>query len=612
MARRPLWVLGINAYDHDVAACLLRDGEIAAAVARERITRVKHDSGFFREPVEYVLAAAGIPLERVDLVVRNSYLLPVPDLERILLQSHRPDQLSARERKEARASPLFLAESDRVETCSHHLAHAYSAFAVSPFAEGAVMVVDGVGSHRADVTETVPPADDAHPLAREAESWYRFSGTKLTTVRKVFMGPVKGGLADEFWMLPGLGARYSRVSTYIFGHWNRCGEVMGLAAWGRPGAPPQVVTRDGEITFPDWPLELDRPFLGGGDRAWERSPHRAHREDLARRMQEDLEEALVARARRLYEITRTPNLCLAGGVALNCLANRRILEETPFENLFVTPAAGDDGVALGCACYGHLARGGGKRPPPLESAALGRAYGTREIRAALEKASVRLAARTRRVRDPARAAAGLLARGRIVGWFQGRSEFGPRALGHRSILADPRRPEMKDRVNARVKRRQGFRPFAPAVPLEHAKEYFEGPGESPFMVLAKRVRPAARDRIPAVVHVDGTARVQTVRREAEPLFHALLTAFGERTGIPVLLNTSFNVRGDPIVETPADAVECFLETGLDALVLGDLVVEKRPLGRGLASLFRGLAAFRRTLGSPVLLERTARALLEEE
>jgi carbamoyltransferase len=612
MAGRDLFVLGINGYDHDVSACLLRDGAVVAAIAKERLTRVKHDAGFYQEVVDYCLEAAGIPLERVDLVVRNCYVLPVPELERRLVHQRRDFNLTPREREQALVHPLFLAPPERAATVSHHLAHAYSAFAPSPFRDGVVMVVDGVGSYRSDCTEPVPAGSEAPPLARESESWYRFRDGQIEPLRKYWLQPARGFLNDEFIGMAGLGALYSRVSTYVFGDWDKCGEVMGLAPYGRPGRAPLLsLGADGGLEVPDWTEAMEHPFLGRTDAAWEASPHRAEWEDLALRVQEDLEEVLLARARRLHAETGAENLCIAGGVGLNCVANGRIVAETPFKNVFIQPAAGDDGIALGCALYGHLALRGGQRSFVQSHSFFGRTYGEAEVADAARGAlRVLCASKSRRDDAPARAAA-LLAEGKVIGWFQGGSEFGPRALGHRSILADPRDPGMKDHVNARVKNRQSFRPFAPAVLAERAGEWFEGETESPFMLLAKRVRPEARDRIPAVVHVDNTARVQTVRKEDDPRFHALIEAFAARTGVPVVLNTSFNLRGEPIVETPRDAVEGFLASRLDALVLHDLVLRKRWIHRALFPLVRLLVRSRRTLRSDVLMERVALGVLEK-
>jgi carbamoyltransferase len=305
-------------------------------------------------------------------------------------------------------------------------------------------------------------------------------------------------------------------------------------------------------------------------------------------------------------MTGMENLCLAGGVALNCVANGRIVEETPFRRVFIQPAAGDDGIALGAAWWGRLAVRAGRRPSAQRHSFFGRTADERAIDAAIASPLRVVSASARTVPDVAAAAADLLAAGKVIGWVQGGSEFGPRALGHRSILADPRDASMRDHVNARVKKRQGFRPFAPAVPVEHAEEFFEGTAESPFMLLAKRVKPAAKGRIPAVVHVDGTARVQTVRREDDPLFHALLLAFGARTGVPVLLNTSFNLRGEPIVESPGDAVECFLRSRLDALVLHDRVLEKRFIHALLSRIVGPLAQAAGSLRSEGLRARLAK------
>jgi carbamoyltransferase len=326
-------------------------------------------------------------------------------------------------------------------------------------------------------------------------------------------------------------------------------------------------------------------------------------------VQEDAETVLLERARRLHEETGATNLVMAGGVALNCVANGRIARETPFENVWIQPAAGDDGIAIGAAYYGHLALGGGRRGFVMERPYLGREYSTEEVEAALRPRSVRLAVNREQPADLARATARRLAAGDVVGWFQGRSEFGPRALGNRSILADPRDAAMKDHVNARVKHRQGFRPFAPAVLAERADEIFEGHRESPFMLLAETVRPEWRDRIAATVHVDGSARVQTVREETNPRFYALIRAFADLTGVPVVLNTSFNIRGEPIVEDPFDAVECVLGTGIDVLVLGDFLLRKNASFRLLHPLYRFLSRWRANLRSEAFMERLAEGYL---
>ena len=586
MPKKHVYVLGINAYDHDVSACLLRDGVIAVAITKERITRKKHDTGFYQAVVDYCLAAEGISLDDIELVVRNCYVLPVEDLETRMVSQDVPEVMNDKERIQAAGNPLYLSRSEKVVTISHHLAHAYSAFAACPFDTGVVMVVDGVGNYRCDVDENYPLAD-VNPLARESESYYRFDGSRIETLKKVWLQPVRGFLSDEFYYMPGLGALYSRVSSYIFADWNKCGEVMGLAPYGRPGAiKPLIEIKDGELHIPEWGVEFDKPWLLDREPDWEASASMQHWKDMAWRVQEDTEKVLLERAIRLREATGAKNLCMAGGVALNCVANGRIVREAGYDNVWIQPAAGDDGIAIGCAYYGHLALLKKPRSFVMQHAYLGRQYQAAEMRAAAGRRLVALQTTLTASHDICAQAARLLAQGHVLGWFCGRSEFGPRALGGRSIIADPRTAEMKDKLNKRVKHRQAFRPFAPIVLAERAQDVFEGAEESPFMLLVKRVRPQWRDKVPAIVHVDGTARVQTVRREHNERLYRLLEQFAALTGVPVLLNTSFNVKGEPMVETPEDAIKCFLGTGIDYLVLDDLVMAKRQSHRLLFPIFK--------------------------
>ena len=378
------------------------------------------------------------------------------------------------------------------------------------------MIVDGVGSYSADVIERLSSErQDRAPRARVGEL-LPVRRPELECLKKVWLEPRRGILSDEFYNMPGLGAVYSRASTYIFGDWNKCGELMGLAPYGRPDAvQPLLDMKDGELTVPEWPAEFTRPFLIDTRRSGKTSPAMQHWQDVAWRVQDDAEKVLLARARWLRETTGAKNLCIAGGVALNCVANGRIAREAGFENVWIQPAAGDDGIAIGCAYYGHVALR--KKPRSfVMNARLSRAWPTPTR--TCDDADAKSACPGRRPglgqsEDICAETAKLLAEGNVIGWFQGRSEFGPRALGNRSIIADPRTPEMKDKLNSRVKFRQAFRPFAPIVLYERANEIFEGDEDSPYMLLAKRVRPEWRDKIPAIVHVDGTARVQTVRQE---------------------------------------------------------------------------------------------------
>ena len=523
MSKKHTYVLGINAYDHDVSACLLRDGEIAFAITKERLTRQKHDSGFYQEVVNYCLEAEGITLDDIDLVVRNCYVLPIEEIEKRLIFQ---DDLQDSERRQAEKHPLYLSKSNKVVTLSHHLAHAYSAFAACPFEDGVVMVVDGVGNYSSDITEPGQLTENVNPLARESESYYRFSGTKLETLKKVWLNPVRGFLSDEFYFMPGLGAMYSRVSSYIFADWNKCGEVMGLAPYGRPNAwKPLLELNNGELRVPEWDAEFNKPWMVEREVDWEASPSMQHWKDVAWRAQDDTENVLLARARWLRETTGARNLCMAGGVALNCVANGRLLREAGFDNIWIQPAAGDDGIAIGCALYGYLEILKKPRTFVMKHAYLGREYSDEEASAVTGETMIRMQTVNTRTDNICAESAKLLADGNVFAWFQGRSEFGPRALGNRSILGDPRRPDMKDKLNKRVKFRQAFRPFAPIVLAERVGEIFEGDYESPFMLLVKRVRPEWQDKIPGIVHVDGTARLQTVRAETNERLYRLLKEF---------------------------------------------------------------------------------------
>ena len=590
MSKKHNYVLGINAYDHDTSACLLRDGEIVCAIAKERINRQKHATGFYRIAVDYCLNAEGITLDDVDLVVRNCYVMPVEEMDRRIAHQDMPGYLSIEEREQAARDPLYLSTSNKVVTMSHHLAHAYSAFAASPFDEGVVMVVDGVGSYCSDVNEDYPQSDRTSPLARESESYYTFKASELKALKKVWLEPTRGFLSDEFYNMAGLGAVYSRASSYIFADWNKCGELMGLAPYGRPNqAKPFMEIKNNVLKVPDWSEEYNRPFLAESGEDWEASPHLRHWEDMAWRIQDDTERVLLERCRWLRETTGAKNLCIAGGVALNCVANGRIVRESGFDNVWIQPAAGDDGIAIGCAYYGYLALQKQPRKYVINHAFFGRPYKDEEIKNATNKALVRTVSKATPSQNVCAETAKLLAEGNIIGWFQGGSEYGPRALGNRSIIADPRKAEMKDILNKRVKHRQAFRPFAPIVLAERADEIFEGKTESPYMLVAMKVRPEWQDKIPGVVHVDGTARVQTVRQQDNDRLYRLLKEFDALTGVPVLINTSFNVKGEPIVERPHDAVECFLTTGIDYLALHDMLMKQKRAHRVVAPVLKTYA-----------------------
>ncbi len=558
-------ILGFNS-THDASAALVRDGRIVCAVEEERFSRRKHHYGFPARAIRACLEAGGVAFADLDHVAfywnPRKGLLPfalhvLRHLPRSLAYfDHQPGiwkrfvSLRRRLRREyGYRGPLHFLD--------HHGNHIASAFWPSPFREAAALTVDGTGEWETTVLAHV--GEDGRPAVLHSIP-YPHSVGKLWETLTQYLG-----------FRPNSGE----------------GKVMGLAPYGRPALLDRfrdlVRLEPGgrfrlNLDYFDFHLGRERKFsdrfvrVFGPPRKPE-GPLEPRHEDLAYALQAVTEEILLALARVLHERTGSPRLVLAGGVALNSVANGRIQRETPFEEIFVQPSAGDAGAALGAALrvwHEVLDRGSAGRHR-MEHAYLGPEFPPERMRAALLGKG--LSPRTSE--DVSREAAERLARGEILGWYQGRMEYGPRALGNRSILADPRRVEMKDILNARVKHREGFRPFAPLVTAEAAPDFFETGGrEAPFMLRVFRVRPEKRELIPAVVHVDGTARVQTLRRSQNPRAYDLVARFGRLTGVPVVLNTSFNVRGEPIVCTPEDAVACYLGTGLDTLVLGDLVVSK--------------------------------------
>jgi carbamoyltransferase len=553
-------VLGLNAYSHDAAAALLVDGRLVFAAEEERYDRTKHSSAFPRQAIVAALAHAGLApadIDRVAFCWRR-------DMARVRKALYVLRRLPAslpflRERPEGLPPRLAYLRSIRglpgdlaalgigapVEYVEHHLAHAVQAWRFGPAEDAVVVTADGMGEWTA--TATWRAGDRG--LVRLAERCYPQS----------------------------LGKVYAAVTQHLgFRPDADEGKTMGLAPYGRPRLVPEfrkLVRHDPErlykIDLRAFAYPLGKTEMAGAPFARRFGPARrpegpiepAH-EDLAFAAEAVLEEVLVEVARGLRG--PSPHLGLAGGLFLNCAVNGRIAREAGFDSLFVFPAAGDAGAAAGAAAHvAQMAR------TELSHAFLGDAFDAGAIGATLEGRGARTVA------DPSAAAAEALARGKVVGWFQGRMEFGPRALGARSILADPRDPGIKDRLNREVKFREGFRPFAPSVLEEKAAEWFLSPRPSPFMLLTFPVRPERRAEVPGVVHVDGSARIQTVGREPELLpFRRLIEAFAARTGVPLVLNTSFNVRGEPIVRTPAEALACFDRSGLDVLVIGNRVLGK--------------------------------------
>ncbi len=563
-------ILGLSCFYHDAAACLVRDGVVIAAAEEERFSRRKHDAGFPLGAIAYCLAAGGLAPADLDYVV--FYEKPLVKFERILasyvatfprsrvaftraMQTWLTEKLWIRPTIRAR-----LPYRGEVLFGDHHLSHAASAYYPSPYEDAAIVTVDGVGEW---TTTTI-----GHGRGLDVE------------------------LVKEIRYPHSLGLLYSAFTTYL-GHEANEGEykVMGMAAYGEPRYADQV--RQLVQLGDDGSFQLDMRYfayhasLEGVARRFldlfgpPRAPDdglEPRTADIAASIQRVTEDVLVAIARHARQLTGARYLVMAGGVALNCLANTRILQEAGFDGVWIQPAAGDSGGAVGAALHLYHMVLRGPRAAPLRNAYLGPAYDAEAIETFLRARDIgyeRLGER-----DLVETTARLLADGQVVGWYQGRMEFGPRALGARSILADPRDPAMKDVLNEKIKHRERFRPFAPAVLLEAAADYFDLGCPSPYMLFTARARPERQAAIPSVTHVDGTARLQTVTPEENGRFAALLQAFGRRTGVPVLINTSFNVRGEPIVCTPAEAYNCFAHTDMDYLVLGDYLIDraaKRPI-----------------------------------
>jgi carbamoyltransferase len=574
-----MYTLGINAAFHDPAACLVQDGNVIAASEEERFTRIKHG----KRPVPFstwelpyhaiddCLRQAGIQLRDVDHVAysfdpslraknleqRASFSLPL-----------QPSAFPIPEEWEAAWDPLFVSSivnaprhlaggaphhlgarfrgvrADgpyRWHFVEHHLAHAASAFLASPFEHAAVLTLDGRGE-------------------RISTAAYRGRGDRLERINAVEMPH-------------SLGILYEQVTEYLgFLHSSDEYKVMALASFGEPAHVD--VFRDIVKPGPNGAYQVMPPCLTErfGPPRQRGEPFEPRHFDIARSLQVVLEETALHIVAWLHQATGERALCLAGGVALNCVMNARIRDDGPFDAIWVQPAAGDAGTALGAALWVDARQRGDQRVYCMDHAYLGPRYDDAEIAGFLEWSKLPF----RRLHDLPAETAALLADGRIIGWFQGRMEFGPRALGARSILASPTDPSMQARLND-IKDREDFRPVAPVVRAEDADDWFVNAGESPFMLFVHDVQPQQAERIPAVRHVDGTARIQTIRREQLPVYHDLLSAFQRLTNVPVLVNTSFNTRGEPIVCTPRDAVECFWTSPLDALVIGPFLLEKPGL-----------------------------------
>lgn len=550
----------------DAAAALIADGVILAAAAEERFNGEKHSDRFPQGAIAYCLREAGIRIEEVERICHGFDHGPYRRaFERGEIARKRYEELLSPERQsQVVAQHLGPVAASRFTAVRHHAAHAASAFYPSGFDDALVLIVDGMG--------------EMHSM-----SVFRGRETRLE-------------LLKQSGFLSSVGMLYSVVTKHL--GFSPCSDeykVMGLAPYGDPErflrvlAPSVELGPRGEVNIPLFLLNrtpLEKETYRALDRWLSETCFPARRpdepisrehEDLAAALQHVLNHALLHVLRFWKEETGASRLCMAGGVALNCTANGIILRSGLFEDVCIPPAAGDDGTSIGAALHEYYRvrpdAGRVRMGMPL----YGPEASEEEIAAALAGLPPSIEVRSYPEGELVERAAQLIADGLVVGWMQGRMEFGPRALGSRSILADPRMPDMRDRVNAMVKLREGFRPFAPAAAAEKAHLYFEiRPGERfPYMLFTVPVRPEYRPRLPAITHVDGSARLQTVSAAEQPLFSALLEAFERRSGLPILLNTSFNIKGQPIVRTAEEAVQTFLKTGISAVVIGNHVAVKK-------------------------------------
>jgi carbamoyltransferase len=560
MSNAKPWILGLSSAFHNGAACLLRGDEIVAAIQEERLTRVKRERLRLSGPslaIDYCLSAGGIAARDLDMIVDCTI--------------SKADQSPA---DELRGSPIVQSARAGVATASipHHLGHAYSAYATSGFDESLVLVVDGGGSF----IWQLPAAERNAAMSIgdgmcEHASIYHCTAREFVCIEKHMARVPYILYKNHQGMLPfaTIGHMYASVSKQIFGDYLEAGKVMGLAPYGRETIPvDDFLAFDGR----EFAFHGHVPQRFPHDERW--PSRQAEYHDLAASTQRALEYALQALLSSLERGKLSRNLCYAGGVALNSVANHKIFRKSAFDGLHIIPAAEDSGPAIGAAYFGLAQLSRRNRGRRISTDFLGRTYGADEIVRALEETP---GVRRVETEQPVELAADLLCAGKIVAWFDGGSEFGPRALGHRSILCDPRRPDAKALLNTRVKHREPFRPFAPIVLAEHLGDWFETDGHYPamdFMLAVCPIRQTVAGKIPGVVHVDGTGRLQTIVREDNPRMHELLSAFHRRTGVPMLINTSLNVMGEPLVETPADALRSLLTTGIDYCFLENILVSK--------------------------------------
>ena len=596
-----MYVLGVSCYYHDAAAALLRDGVLIAAAEEERFSRVKHDFRFPRTAIRFCFEQAGIRGTDLDYVV--FFEKPFRKLDRILLTALQTYPKSWKVFRDSMISwmvdKLWIrltlqnelgVRKEKILFCEHHLSHAASAYLCSPFEEAAILTVDGVGEWvtatygvgRGNDIRLLRQIEFPHSIGLLYSAFTAFLGFEVNEGEYKVMGMAPYGVpryADRVWKVvqQNCDGSFSLDMDYFTFHHSadRTFSQKFVSLFGEP--------RPSRLPFFTNGTGVPRYYgsLPGNYR--QLCALNQHYADVAASIQLVTEELLLGMADHVYRETGMKRLCIAGGVGLNSVANTRILRETPFEQLFVQPAAGDGGGALGAALWAYNALLGKPRGFAMQHACWGRANSDAEISDFLDRNGIPF----RRLKNDDELFDQVVERliqGKVVGWSQGRFEWGPRALGNRSILADPRNPEMKDILNTKIKFREPYRPFAPSALVEHAGTYFDFPQAqchhpARYMLYVVPVRENQRDVLPAITHVDGTGRLQTVFCNHSPRYYGLIERFRQATGVPVVLNTSFNLRGEPIVNSPSDAFHTFSHSEMDCLVMENCIVEKTSMNK---------------------------------
>lgn len=560
MSKKHTYILGIN-LSHDGSACLLKDGTVCVAIEKERLSRIKHDGGNDLLAVQYCLDAEGITLDAIDLVVQNANF----EKDEIAIDNYYGNRIFPKNF----ATPVI--------SISHHLAHAYSTIGTCPYADDfAIFIVDGCGSPytqcddlQAEIPNKAEIEKDPARFWCEKDSLYHYKNGELHATYKDF-SPFNHITEKQPFTPPttlhSIGGIYSAASHYCFGNMDDVGKLMGLAPYGNKEAIQHAIfeLKENQLFITtDWMKDFNQP--AENFEAFKANFN--YYANIAAWVQSETERALLYLFNKRQQQLPLKNWCYAGGVALNAVANQRILAETGIKNLYIQPAAGDNGIALGCAYYGWLKVLKQKKPTPTGKTNFGKTYKPNSIAPSNE-------IEIETTESWIEKAAQHIAEGKVIGWFVEGSEFGPRALGYRSILAHPEKEGMRNYINKEIKKREDFRPFAPAVLREDVTQYFKYDWDTPYMIQVNPVLPQWRERLKNVVHLNNTARVQTVTRENNLYFYELISQFKKITGLSLLLNTSFNKKGMPIVETPQEALDFFKQSPLDVLVMENTIITK--------------------------------------